>query len=225
MLFLPTYALTRSSKKPAEKGEKKYMQLLDYSRTEQMNLPALDEDHLSHLFSLAYRYCPFHSLNVLHHQRSITAGEKQALLPQGVFVQKTVTLRMAEHLFLVSGIGDFRLTRSIYQWLAEQSRLSRASAKQREINPPWLPARSATGLEEGMVSPFIPPAFSAAPFKAVVLLSLLPSLEEDALVGISLSLADSLLFPVTRLNEFIFAYYAQYHPTIPILEMPLPLSD
>ena len=186
---------------------------------------AMDDSHLCQLLEVAQVSHPSAPLVILRHESSLTAEDKQRLLPQGIYVQKTVTLRLATHILLVSGLGDFRLTRDHYRLLASKLHLSTADAKKHEINPSWISPWVATGLQEGMVSPFIPPGFSPAQITAIALLVPPPSIARNALVGISLSLSDSLLFPVLHLSGFIFTYYARYHPSIPILELPLIPSD
>lgn len=178
--------------------------------------PAMSGRHVGHLLALARLYTS--RVVMLHHARSMTALEKQEMLP-GIYVQKTLTLRLAEYTLLLSGLGDFRVERHHYKALARILSLGPAEAKRHEINPVWLPARKTTGLGDGMVSPFLPPGFIPAwPITAIVLLPL-PPLEEKAQVGISLSLQESLLFPAARLPELVTAYIERYHRHIPVFRL------
>lgn len=188
---------------------------------------AMSARHMGHLFALAYLHDPERTLRLLSHGASVTAQEKQRLLPGGVHVQKSITLHLGNHFLLVSGVGDFHLTGEDYQALARILGLSRTDARRREINPAWFPARVASGLAPGMVSPFFPPGFIAAwPYTAIVLKGLVLSsaaraVQNRELAAISLSLGDSLLFPVGGLRELIVAYNLLYHPTIPVIDLPV----
>ena len=182
-------------------------------------MPAMDARHLGQLFALAQLHTPSDLLQIVRHGYSITAQKKQDLLPQGIVVQKSVTVKVGPYFFLLSGLGDFHVQKAHFQSIARLFSLSAAQAKQREVNPPRLPARSTTGLAGGMVSPFLPPSYaSACPLAAIILLSS-GEQENHTQVAISLSLTTSLLFPVSKLRELIVAYSLRYYPRIPLVEL------
>lgn len=190
------------------------MQVMQPSITEPSY--AISGKHLGHLLAVVRSYTS--KMTMLYHPWSMAAWEKQELLSD-IYVQKTITLRLANHFLLVSGLGDFHLNRYHYQALARILGLSTREAKQREINPATFPAREMTGLDAGMVSPFLPPRFlPTLPITAIVLAPP-PPLNNNERVGISLSLRSSLLFPANRLADLVLAYNMRYNPHIPVLQL------
>lgn len=183
-------------------------------------MTAMRGNHLGLVFSCVRLACPEIPLQILRHQQSITAAEKQALLPSSLHVQKSVSVEMGGLLVLLSGVGDFRLSRSHFQQIAAILGLSSQEAKNRRINPDWLDPVTTTGLVRGMVSPFFAPT-SDPPFAAVVLM---PSPDwlgaQGAQVAISIALNESLLVPVHLVPSLVKAYAWRAYPHIPVITLP-----
>src|SRR5205823_11625334 len=120
----------------------------------------------------------------------------QALLPEGVHVQKTVSLLLGGRLILVTWIGDRLLERAEQFAIAAHLGLSRRAAHQATLNPPGCIAEQAFGLLRGMVSPFLPAGFGTD-LHAVVQLSWPQEWESEGnSVAVSLSPFESLLIPL-----------------------------
>src|SRR5207248_456008 len=129
------------------------------------------------------------------HPTTLRAQEKQALLPRGVHVQKTVSLLLGGRLLLVTSIGDRQFKRAERFALAAHLGLSRKASHRATLNPPSCIAERDFGLLRGMVSPFLPPGFGIG-LHAVVQLSWPQEWEDDGqYVAISLSPCESLLIP------------------------------
>jgi hypothetical protein len=177
--------------------------------------PMMAPHHLQTLQEIVRSCLPYGAeMTFAHHALTLSALDKQALLPPHWYVQKTLTVAVQKRVFLVSGVGDFRLSREHLRALAT----ALALPKQQQaftINPPWAPAEQVSGLALGMVSPFIPPGHIAdPPITAVVLLPALVS--PSAQVAISLSLEQSLLVPASSLNAIVEAYANAIYPHIPV---------
>lgn len=183
--------------------------------------PAMQAAHLAALQAEIQRLTPSLQMEAIHHAASMTAREKQALLPHGVWVQKSVSVLIGPQLFLFSGTGDFRVERWQMRAVARRFALSAAQAHHHVLNPSWLPAEHTSGLAEGMVSPFFPPAFRPA-FTAVVLLPPAPEGRPADQVAISTSLASSVLFPAMHLPDLVCAYGLRYYPQVPVVSLPQP---
>lgn len=180
-------------------------------------------EHLGHVLALARLCCPDMPLRMIRHRTSLTAAEKQALLPDSVLVQKSISLDLGGSQLLLTGPGDFHLARSQFRTLATIFRIPWTRAKNLSLNPHWLET-GRIGLTRGMISPFFPPSHtSLVPFAAVVLLEM-PAFPPETQVAISLSLDSSLLIPVTRLAEMIFQYAWRTYPHIPIFSLPLQIA-
>ncbi len=185
-------------------------------------VPAMSGSHLGSLLALARLQAPHFPVSILRHQESFSARDKQNFLPDGIYVQKSLTLVLGEHLLLLSGLGDFRLERAAHiRTLARLFLLRAQEARRHEINPPSLSSQFATGLAPGMVSPFFPPeSIGRLPLSAVVIFPFPQDLPRSAQVAISLSLSTSLLYPVASLSALIAAYGLRYYPHIPLLSFP-----
>lgn len=141
----------------------------------------------------------------LQDEATITAHAKQLLLPQGVHVQKTVSLLLGGHLLLVTSIGDHHLEREERFVIAAKLGLSRKEARQATLNPPGFQAEQL-GLLRGMVSPFLPPG-RGAELAALVQLAWPTSWEHaDQRVAISLSPYESLLIPLSSYGRILASY-------------------
>lgn len=153
------------------------------------------------------------------HPATLRASEKQALLPEGVHVQKTVSLFLAGRLILVTSVGD-RLLRPTERFtLAKKLGLSRSGAHHSTLNPPGCMAERAFGLLRGMVSPFLPAGFGTG-LHAVVQLSW-PQVWEDEgqSLAISLSPCESLLIPLRSYRRILHRYVHWSIPEVPLVEL------
>jgi hypothetical protein len=162
------------------------------------------------------------------HAATLRAREKQALLPGGVQVQKTVSLLVGGRLVLVTWFGDRLLGRAERFALAAMLGLSRSAARQATLNPPGCVPEQEFGLLRGMVSPFLPAGFGAG-LRAVVQLSW-PQVWEDEgqSVAISLSPCESLLIPLRSYRRILHQYVRHNVPDVPLVELdvsPGPLQE
>lgn len=180
--------------------------------------PAMQGAHLGSLLAEMRLLAPQIALFFLEHAESLAAWEKQILLPTGIWVQKSVSLLVGGHLVLMSGLGDFRLERWQMRAVTRLFGLSAAQARHAVVNPPSFPAEQASGLAEGMVSPFFPPHVRPA-FEAVILVPP-PRLFPTDRVAISLALGRSVLFPAHELVSLIQAYGLRYYPQVPVIPLP-----
>ncbi len=153
------------------------------------------------------------------HPATLRAREKQALLPEGVHVQKTVSLLLEGRLILVTWIGDRLLERAERYAIARNLGLSRKAAHQATLNPLGCMAEQAFGLLRGMVSPFLPAGFGTG-LHAVVQLSW-PAVWEDEgqSVAISLSPCESLLIPLRGFRRILRRYVRRSIPDVPLVEL------
>ncbi len=153
------------------------------------------------------------------HPATLHAREKQALLPGGIYVQKTVSLLLGGRLVLVTRIGDHVLGRAERFALAANLGLSCKEARQATLNPPGCIAEQAFGLLRGMVSPFLPAGFETGLY-AVVQLSW-PQVweDEDQSVAISLSPCESLLIPLRCYRLMLHRYVRWSIPDVSLVEL------
>lgn len=163
------------------------------------------------------------------HAATLRAREKQALLPGGAQVQKTVSLLVGGRLVLVTWIGGDRLLGRAERFaLVAKLGLSRKEARQATLNPPGCVAEQEFGLLRGMVSPFLPAGYGTG-LRAVVQLSW-PQVWEDEgrSVAISLSPCESLLIPLRCYRRILCHYIRQSIPDVPLVELdvsPGPLGE
>jgi len=153
------------------------------------------------------------SPDIIDHRFTLRASEKQALLPQGVGVQKTVTLQIDRQLLLVSGVGDFRLTKATLRSLSKMLGLPAHCSRRATINPATFPAEETSGLPVGMVSPFIR-CTGKGPLTGIALLAEGAPYSETA---ISLSLTKSAIVPSGRLFDAIGQYHRYFIPHLPLM--------
>jgi hypothetical protein len=153
------------------------------------------------------------------HLATLHAGEKQALLPGGVHVQKTVSLLLGGRLILVTRIGDHVLGRAERFAIAANLGLSRKEARQATLNPPGCIAEQAFGLLRGTVSPFLPVGFGTD-LCAVVQLPWRQAWEDEGQsVAISLSPCESLLIPLRCYHRMLHRYVHWSIPDVPLVEL------
>jgi len=181
-------------------------------------------DHLSLLLETVQKQLPDEPIRVLQHGHTVQTEKKQMLLPNGVAVQKSLTVAYGEGLLvLVSGIGNFRLSRRDLRVFASTLGIPAAAARQSTINPVAYPSETVSGLPYGMVSPFMPPALSlqrSPSFSAVILLEQGEEASLPDTVAVSLSLSSSLLLPTRSLVCILKAYAMRAYPMIPLFVLP-----
>ncbi len=162
------------------------------------------------------------------HAATLHAREKQALLPEGIQVKKTVSLLVGGRLVLVTSVGDHLLGRAERFALAAKLGLSRSAARQATLNPPGCVAEQEFGLLRGMVSPFLPAGFGTR-LRAIAQLSWPQVWEDDGQsVAISLSPCESLLIPLRCYRRILYHYVRQSIPGVPLVELdvsPGPLRE
>lgn len=181
-------------------------------------LSVLSPEHVGLLLSVVCQHQPLPHLTFLQHSPlTHTAFDKQRILPEGIVVQKTISVsvrtKTAIHLALVTGAGDFSLTapmkRTIMQVLAGKS-------ARFTINPKDYPAQTLSGLPDGMVSPFLPPeSHRRSPLEAIFLLPPRTTATQRE-VAVSLALSSSLILPLDKLDDIICRYAHLAYPTIPV---------
>ncbi len=153
------------------------------------------------------------------HPATLRAREKQALLPRGVHVQKTVSLLLGGRLLLVTSVGDHQFKRAERFALASYLGLSRKASHRATLNPPCCIAERDFGLLRGMVSPFLPPGFGTG-LHAVVQLSWPQDWEDDGQhVAISLSPCESLLIPLRCYRRILHQYVGRIIPEVSLVEL------
>ncbi|NUS72849.1 MAG: hypothetical protein HOQ05_05515 [Corynebacteriales bacterium] len=173
-------------------------------------------DHIQCLLDAIQLYCRIPAVQLLGHQATMSAADKQALLPEKVLVQKSITVSFDGLTILVSGMGDFKISRALFRRTAALLGLPSSRAKHHQLNPEWLEPFAMTGLKKGMVSPFFAPSHAKRlPYDAVVLLEPITQ-KPGEYVAVSLSLAKSLLVPASHLYEVIQGYAARIYPQISV---------
>lgn len=185
----------------------------------QVSAPSsMQASHLGTLFALARLTAPDQGLRILLHDRSTTARDKAAMLPGGVLVQESAIVVIGSLVFLVSGVGACQVKPSHLRTLAQLFALSAREANAWGVNPAWLPASLVTGMAEGLLSPFLPPAFvSACPCAAIVLLSGTRAGSDS--IAIPLSFWTSLLVPGDLFPDLVREYAGRISPRLPLLSL------
>lgn len=162
---------------------------------------------------------PLHQ-RIVRHEATLSASETQSVLPQGVLVQKTVSLKMGGKLIVCSCVGDERLERQHVRDIASALALPRRASGRCTINPGRLDPVAVFGMAAGMISPFFPPQRQTR-VDALVLVPWPPEWEDQQReVTVSLSLWESLLLPLVCLTSLVRCYAAASYPHIPLIELP-----
>lgn len=150
---------------------------------------------------------------LVRHAASLSVAETQQLLPPGVLVQKTVTLCIADHMVLCTGVGTSMLTRAHLSAIAQSLALPRKAVRTCRINPADRHASDLYGMQPGMVSPFLRPG-QQTPLTALVVLPVPESqATQEPEVALSLSLWESL--PLDCLPELVSEYAVRAYPAVP----------
>ena len=154
------------------------------------------------------------------HAPTLSASETQAVLPPQVLVQKTVSVEMAGRLLLWTGIGDYQHTLDQHRVVADALGLPRRAARQCSTNPATCRPEQEFAMLPGMVSPFLPPL---RPTRLVSVVQVpWPAVweEQGKAVGVSLSLFESLILPLSCFRAVVLQYAAQaYAPGIHWMEV------
>lgn len=187
----------------------------------------LSSTSLRLLYDICSQYVADLPERIYWHAPTLSASETQAVLPPQVLVQKTVTVDMAGQLLLWTAIGDYEHTLDQRRIVARALGLSRRSARQCSTNPATCRPEEEFAMLPGMVSPFLSP-LRPTRLTSVVQVSWPIAWEEQGkAVGVSLSLFESLILPLSCFRAVILQYAAWAYPsTIRWLEVssqdPLP---
>jgi hypothetical protein len=161
---------------------------------------------------------PLHA-RLLRHGNSLSAVETQALLPPGVLVQKTVSMTLAETLFLCTGAGSQRVNRKQLRAISAALALPRRSARKCTVNDTASNPVEIFAMQPGMVSPFLHPHHERA-FDVLVLLPWPERWEaREQEVAISLSLWESLILPLGCLRPLLRSYARRAYPEVRFIEL------
>ena len=172
----------------------------------------------------------------MRHAASRSAAETQALLPPHVLVQKTVSVALDSTCLLCTGAGDFRLTRRDLRRIGRSLALPGHAASHATINPASCSPVEMFGMQEGMVSSFLPP-YRQTGLAALVLLPSLSACpreseqtpEQEWEIALSLSLWESLLLPLHSFRPLVEAYSRRACPALRVIalesEKPTDESD
>jgi len=154
------------------------------------------------------------------HAPTLSASETQAVLPPQVLVQKTVSVEMAGRLLLWTGIGDYEHTLDQRRVVASALGLPRRAARQCSTNPATCRPEQEFAMLPGMVSPFLPPLRSTRLVSVVQVPWPAVWEEQGKAVGVSLSLFESLILPLSCFRAVVLQYAAQaYAPGIHWMEV------
>jgi hypothetical protein len=172
------------------------------------------------LYDIATHFVDDLQRRIYWHRATQSAAETQAVLPPHVFVQKTVSVDMTGKLLLWTSVGDQEQNLEQRRTTAALLGLPRRAAKQCSINPVTCCSEKEFAMLPGMVSPFLPPLHSSR-LTAVVQVPWPAVWEEQGKeVGVSLSLFESLLLPLTCFRAILRRYAAQaYVPALHWIEL------
>ncbi len=157
---------------------------------------------------------------LLCHKATLTAAQKQQVMPPGVIVQKTLSLQFSDlprTLVLVTGLGDFSLTAPHRHALADSLSITGSFARRSTINPAGCDPVALYGMQQGMITPFL--AMRQPPIAAIGVM------EQEALpdacthVAISLSLFESLLLPIAAFLPLLERYVERMFPHVPLFPL------
>jgi hypothetical protein len=177
-----------------------------YERYSALGVTTLHPDSFELLYSL---YQKWEMDMVAHlspkHEATYKAEDKQAILPEGVMVQKTITVMLNWKLFLITGAGPFIFGPKEQKALVRMLQLTRQLARHKpyrfHFNPRILVPEVDLLQLRGIVNPFFMPALEPGLHAIVVV----PWPKEYAgyVLAIALSPVESLLLPLSLFNEFL----------------------
>jgi hypothetical protein len=189
-------------------------------RERQLGPATLSSASLRLLYDISSRYVGELPERICWHAPTLSASETQAVLPPMVLVQKTVTVEMAGQLLLWTGVGEQEHTLEQRRVVASTLGLPRRAAKQCSTNPAACPPEQEFAMLPGMVSPFLPPLHPTR-LVAVVLAPLQADWYDPGwVVGVSLSLFESLLLPLHCFRAILRQYAVRaYAPALRWIEL------
>lgn len=161
--------------------------------------------------------------NIITHAPSLSAIEKSDIV--GGSVQKTISLKFDNTLFLCSASTSFKLTNDIKLAIADFFNLpNRKKILRSSINSSQVDPNEHFGFVKGMVNPFLPPRliFSNSPtLKAVVLMPCESKTDVSRKISVSASLLESFVFYLSH-KEFALLvkdYLHEVHPQLHVLDL------
>ena len=188
-------------------------------RGRRLGIATLSYESLRLLCSLLLPHVSDISAHLLWHDATMSAQQTQQVLPPGVAVLKSVTLKIGERIVLATGVGDFRLHRETVRTLIDELCLPKRALKHVTINPELVDPSDLYGLAQGMVSPF----FSAS---KSVFFSALALVQNDSLsaseysdVAVSLSRFESLLIPQPLFPLILSEYVRVTYPHLRLIHL------
>jgi hypothetical protein len=189
-------------------------------REQLLGVATLSSVSLRLLYDLASQYIDDLPERIYRHAATQSAAQTQALLPPSVLVQKTVSVEMAGHLLLWTSVGEQEHTLDQRRTVATALGLPRRAAKQCSTNPATCRPEEEFGMLPGMVSPFLPPLHSSR-LEAVVQVPWPTDWEyQGKAVGVSLSLFESLILPLSCFRAILRQYASRaYGPGIRWIEL------
>lgn len=156
---------------------------------------------------------------IIRHPASLKASTKQSLIGgclKGVtlHVNKTLTVRLGTQHLLLTGTGDFAVSRQLLQQITARFAFSKRIVKTCRINPTDFAPESELGLQVGMVSPFIAPAVSRQKLRGIALLATPQIDADDQMVAISLSPFESLVVRLCDFDALAYLYARRAYPDL-----------
>jgi len=148
------------------------------------------------------------------HRATLSAAETQAVLPTNCLVQKTITDKVADQLVMWTGVGDFRISHSLYKMVNKIIEVPMSA--EHTLNPSTVDAVQFYGMQPGMVSPFLIPGTPAMQRVAAIFVLDWSKYDPALSVAISLSLHTSLIVPLLDLEKLLRAYAASVYAPIPL---------
>ncbi|MDR6450166.1 hypothetical protein J2794_006306 [Paraburkholderia terricola] len=149
---------------------------------------------------------------ILHHEPTYSASEKQIFLPSNVLVQKTLSLKCGDSYVLMTGVGNWTITKRQKAHLLKDGTLPPSARDSFTINPPSLDVASVLQMAPGMVSPFLKPGTDPCIERIIII-------EPDISINhtqfaISLSLFESFVLPTRHFVEVTSLYLLLAFPQI-----------
>jgi hypothetical protein len=196
-------------------------------REQLLGSATLSSASLRLLYDISSQFVDDLPQRICWHAPTLSASETQAVLPPQVLVQKTVSVEMAGHLLLWTGVGDYEHTLHQRRAVASALGLPRLAARQCSTNPATCRPEVEFAMLPGMVSPFLPPLRPTRLVSVVQVPWPAAWEEQGKAVGISLSLFESLMLPLSCFRAVVLPYAARaYTSTIRWMEVssqdPLP---
>lgn len=152
---------------------------------------------------------------VSYHEGTLKASEKNRLLPE-VAIQKSITVKVYNTIGMVTGIGDWKLNRSLLSSLTDYLEISRSSARNFSINPVSIVPEVEFALLRGMVSNFIPPRI----WTRTSFLGILVPESTSGDFAVSLSPLESLILPQEHFQTIVETYAKRAYPYLHIISIP-----